>query len=93
MPVFGSVTARTFTSTRGYAYVKVSEGCSNHCNYCLIPTLRGELTSKPDAVIIEECEKLIKKGDKGACSDRAGPGPATAKIKGSKTPCPVWLKK
>jgi ribosomal protein S12 methylthiotransferase len=64
MPVFGSVTARTFTSTRGYAYVKVSEGCSNHCNYCLIPALRGELTSKSDAVIIEECEKLIKKGTK-----------------------------
>lgn len=33
MPVFGSVTARNFTSTRGYAYVKISEGCSNHCSY------------------------------------------------------------
>lgn len=61
-PLFGTVTSRTFTSTRGYAYVKVSEGCSNHCNYCLIPSLRGELVSKPDALIIEECQNLINKG-------------------------------
>jgi ribosomal protein S12 methylthiotransferase len=61
-PLFGSVTARTFTSTRGYAYVKVSEGCSNHCSYCLIPSLRGELVSKPEALIIRECENLIRKG-------------------------------
>jgi len=61
-PLFGSVTARTFTSTRGYAYVKISEGCSNHCSYCLIPSLRGELVSKPEALVIEECGNLIKKG-------------------------------
>jgi ribosomal protein S12 methylthiotransferase len=61
-PLFGSVTARTFTSTRGYAYVKISEGCSNHCSYCLIPSLRGELASKPEALIIEECKNLIRKG-------------------------------
>jgi ribosomal protein S12 methylthiotransferase len=64
MPVFGSVTARTFVSTKGYAYVKISEGCSNHCNYCLIPTLRGELVSKPDVEILEECKNLINKGAK-----------------------------
>lgn len=62
MPLFGSVTGRTFTSTRGYAYVKVSEGCSNYCSYCLIPSLRGELASKPETLIIEECKNLIKKG-------------------------------
>ena len=62
MPVFGSVFGRTFTSTKGYAYVKISEGCSNHCNYCLIPMLRGELTSRPDAAIVEECGNLINKG-------------------------------
>jgi ribosomal protein S12 methylthiotransferase len=62
MTVFGSVAGRTFTSTRGHAYVKISEGCSNHCNYCLIPTLRGELVSRPDKLIIEECGTLINKG-------------------------------
>jgi ribosomal protein S12 methylthiotransferase len=62
MPVFGSAAGRTFTSTGSHAYVKISEGCSNHCNYCLIPMLRGELTSRPDKLIIEECANLINKG-------------------------------
>jgi ribosomal protein S12 methylthiotransferase len=63
-PVFGSVTKRAFFSGGSSAYLKVSEGCSNHCNYCLIPSIRGELVSKPYHEIIAECISLADSGAK-----------------------------
>jgi ribosomal protein S12 methylthiotransferase len=63
-PDFSSVVSRSFITTPGYAYVKISEGCSNHCNYCMIPSLRGELVSKPESVILEECRNMINAGAK-----------------------------
>ena len=63
-PLFDSVVQRTFVSTGAYAYVKVSEGCSNHCHYCLIPALRGELVSKPPESILKECRGLAEAGVK-----------------------------
>ena len=44
------------------AYVKVTEGCSNHCSFCAIPLIRGELRSRPLDEIIEEIKSLIKGG-------------------------------
>lgn len=61
-PVFGSVTGRTFFSGRSSAYLKVSEGCSNRCNYCLIPSIRGRLVSKPCRDAIAECAELARSG-------------------------------
>ncbi|MBR1637885.1 MAG: 30S ribosomal protein S12 methylthiotransferase RimO [Treponema sp.] len=44
------------------AYVKITEGCSNHCSFCAIPLIRGELRSRPQKEIIEEIQKLVKDG-------------------------------
>lgn len=61
-PVFSSVVSRTYSSGSASAYVKVSEGCSNRCGYCLIPSIRGGLVSKPVDVIVDECRALVRGG-------------------------------
>ena len=54
---------RTFNfSFKGQAYIKISEGCSNHCSYCAIPLIRGELASRPFDDIVRECKHLIASG-------------------------------
>jgi ribosomal protein S12 methylthiotransferase len=58
---FDGVVRRSSATTGPYAYVKVSEGCSNHCSYCLIPSLRGELVSKPFEDIVGECRDLVER--------------------------------
>lgn len=50
-------------STPGsYAYIKIAEGCSNHCAYCAIPGIRGELHSRPVEELIAEAERLSEAG-------------------------------
>jgi ribosomal protein S12 methylthiotransferase len=49
---------------RHYAYLKISEGCSNRCSFCIIPKLRGDLASRPAADVLREAEKLVKAGVK-----------------------------
>ena len=49
---------------RHYAYLKISEGCSNRCSFCIIPSLRGDLKSRPIADVLREAEKLVKAGVK-----------------------------
>jgi ribosomal protein S12 methylthiotransferase len=63
-PVFSGVVKRSFVTTGASAYVKVSEGCSSHCHYCLIPKIRGDLISKPMDKVIDECTKLAQGGVK-----------------------------
>ncbi len=55
---------RSFFSGTASAYVKVSEGCDNRCNYCLIPSIRGSLVSKPMGDLIAECMTLAQGGAK-----------------------------
>lgn len=50
-------TDRTLT-TKNYAYLKIADGCSNHCTYCLIPMIRGKYRSVPKQALIEEARKL-----------------------------------
>ena len=45
-----------------YAYLKISEGCSNTCTFCIIPRLRGPLTSRPAADVLAEAEQLAAAG-------------------------------
>lgn len=52
----------TFLSFRGSAFVKITEGCSNHCSFCAIPLIRGELRSRNADDIIEEIKNLVSKG-------------------------------
>lgn len=47
-------------TTNNYAYLKIADGCSNHCTYCLIPQIRGKFRSVPKNELIEETIKLGK---------------------------------
>ena len=47
-----------------YSYLKVSEGCSNHCSYCVIPELRGPMVSRRADNILREAERKAEKGAK-----------------------------
>jgi ribosomal protein S12 methylthiotransferase len=49
---------------RHYAYLKISEGCNNRCTFCIIPSLRGDLASRPAADVLREAEKLVAAGVK-----------------------------
>ncbi|WP_412057834.1 30S ribosomal protein S12 methylthiotransferase RimO [Bartonella sp. DGB2] len=49
---------------RHYAYLKISEGCSNKCSFCIIPDLRGALVSRPIGDVLREAEKLAQAGVK-----------------------------
>lgn len=44
------------------AYLRISEGCSNHCTYCIIPKIRGTYRSRPMEKILEEAKTLVKGG-------------------------------
>jgi ribosomal protein S12 methylthiotransferase len=45
-----------------YAYLKISEGCNHRCTFCIIPSLRGDLVSRPIDEVLVEAEKLVKSG-------------------------------
>ncbi len=47
---------------RHYAYLKISEGCDHRCAFCIIPSLRGDLASRPPAAILREAEALVRGG-------------------------------
>ncbi len=47
-----------------YAYLKISEGCNHRCSFCIIPSLRGDLVSRPIGEIVHEAEKLVEAGVK-----------------------------
>ncbi len=49
---------------RHYAYLKISEGCSNRCSFCIIPHLRGDLASRPIHQVLLEAERLVLAGVK-----------------------------
>jgi len=47
-----------------YAYLKISEGCNHHCTFCIIPSLRGSLVSRPIGSVLQEAENLFAAGVK-----------------------------
>ena len=47
-----------------YAYLKISEGCNHRCSFCIIPSMRGDLVSRPVAEVMLEAENLFKAGVK-----------------------------
>ena len=49
---------------RHYAYLKISEGCNHRCTFCIIPSLRGDLVSRPIGEVLSEAEALAKAGVK-----------------------------
>jgi ribosomal protein S12 methylthiotransferase len=46
------------------AYLKIADGCNNHCSYCAIPLIRGPLRSYPEDEIVKEAEDLVRNGVK-----------------------------
>ena len=49
---------------RHYAYLKISEGCNNKCSFCIIPSMRGRLASRPIDEVLREGERLVRAGVK-----------------------------
>jgi ribosomal protein S12 methylthiotransferase len=47
---------------RHYAYLKISEGCNHRCSFCIIPSLRGDLVSRPVEEVLAEAERLVDAG-------------------------------
>jgi len=58
---------RPLLSLPGSAYIKISEGCDNHCAFCAIPLIRGRLRSRTTIDIIDECKALLDRGIKELC--------------------------
>lgn len=55
---------RTLVNAPYFAYLKISEGCNNRCSYCTIPSIRGNLVSRPKQDILDEARKLVSRGIK-----------------------------
>lgn len=55
---------RLLTTPPYSAYIKIAEGCSNHCTYCAIPSIRGPFRSRPSESILAEAQKLASEGVK-----------------------------
>ncbi len=49
---------------RHYAYLKIAEGCNNRCSFCIIPSMRGPLVSRPIDEVLREAERLVAAGVK-----------------------------
>ena len=47
-----------------YAYLKISEGCNHRCTFCIIPSMRGDLVSRPVGEVMKEAENLVRAGVK-----------------------------
>ena len=55
---------RILTTPEHYAYLKIAEGCDNHCAYCVIPSLRGKYRSRPMDELLREAKQLAESGVK-----------------------------
>ncbi|NLL06189.1 MAG: 30S ribosomal protein S12 methylthiotransferase RimO [Clostridiaceae bacterium] len=55
---------RVISTNKGYAYLKIAEGCDNCCTYCVIPSLRGAYTSRQMEDVIKEAMQLANQGVK-----------------------------
>jgi len=49
---------------RHYAYLKIAEGCNHRCTFCIIPSMRGDLVSRPIGDVMQEADNLVKAGVK-----------------------------
>jgi ribosomal protein S12 methylthiotransferase len=58
---------RPLLSLPGSAYVKITEGCDNHCSFCAIPGIRGPLRSRSIESVVNECKELLARGIKELC--------------------------
>ncbi len=62
--LYDHTTPRVTSSPYYSAYVKIAEGCANHCSYCVIPSIRGTLRSRTIASVVAETKRLVDNGVK-----------------------------
>src|SRR5664279_422137 len=62
--IYDETLPRLNSSPAWYSYLKIGEGCSNCCSYCVIPQLRGAYRSRPLEALVAEAEKLVARGVK-----------------------------
>jgi ribosomal protein S12 methylthiotransferase len=62
--VYNDEVPRLQSSPHYTAYLKIAEGCSNNCSYCVIPSLRGAMRSRPLATLLAEAKQLVAAGVK-----------------------------
>ncbi len=62
--LYDHTTPRVTSSPFYSAYVKIAEGCANHCSYCVIPSIRGTLRSRTISSVVAEVERLVANGVK-----------------------------
>jgi ribosomal protein S12 methylthiotransferase len=62
--IYDETLPRLNSSPAWYSYLKIGEGCSNCCSYCIIPTLRGAYRSRPLDALVAEAERLVARGVK-----------------------------
>ncbi len=62
--LYDHTTPRVTSSPFYSAYVKIAEGCANHCSYCVIPSIRGTLRSRSIDSVVKEVERLVGNGVK-----------------------------
>ena len=62
--LYDHTTPRVTSSPYYSAYVKIAEGCANHCSYCVIPSIRGTLRSRTIASVVTETKQLVDNGVK-----------------------------
>jgi len=58
----GDSISRYLTTPPHLAYLRISDGCNNHCSYCTIPSIRGKYTSTPIELLVDETKFLIDSG-------------------------------
>ena len=58
----GENTKRIITNSNFHAFVKIAEGCNQHCSFCAIPNFKGRLRSRPLKSIIKEVQNLVAQG-------------------------------
>lgn len=58
----GSDRVRLLASPPSYAYLRISEGCDHQCSFCIIPTIRGKMRSKPIETLVEEARQIADLG-------------------------------
>jgi ribosomal protein S12 methylthiotransferase len=65
--VYDELSPRVLTSARGYAYLKVAEGCNNPCTFCVIPQMRGLQRSRTIGSLVAEARSLEARGVREVC--------------------------
>jgi ribosomal protein S12 methylthiotransferase len=61
-----------------YAYLKISEGCNHRCTFCIIPSMRGDLVSRPIGEVLAEAERCSAPASRSSSSSRRTRAPTAS---------------